>query len=143
MITRFLSNPLYITRISKNKKEPVTRLIAEGIKKGTESMINITGVICFFSSLISLFDLIPGLSSLKYKGLIFGFFEITNGIKFICSTIISYKTKVALTGFLLSFSGMSIFMQLKSFSEKINTAAYFKGKLLCGIICYIYSVLLL
>lgn len=143
IVTGFLSKPLQVLRKRKITEIPVSCLITEGIKKGVESMINITGVICFFSAIISLVDLIPWLSSFKYKGIIFGCFEITNGINIICSTAISYKLKVTITGFLLSFSGISIFMQLKSFFEKINTAAYFKGKLLCGIISSIYCFILL
>ena len=144
-ITRLYSGPLCISK-EKNKENPklsLSRLVTDSIKQGMESMINITGVICFFSSLIAVFDLIPIMSSYKFKGLIYGMLEITNGIKIITHSPVLHEIKICMSAFLLSFSGISVFMQLKTFSDKINTADYLKGKLLCGILSFLYCVIFL
>ena len=78
-----------------------------------------------------------------FKGLIYGLIEMTNGIRIISLSSLSYKLKVACSSFLLTFSGFSVFMQLKTFSDKIKPAPYFSGKMLCGFFAFIYSYFLI
>ena len=122
---------------------PFLKILSKSIKKGTEDVISITGVICFFSSVISLINLIPFISSFKYKGLLFGLFEMTNGIRNAALIPVSFKLRAGLCSFILSFSGFSVFMQLKAFCEKIKAAPYLFGKMLCGIFAFIYAYFLI
>lgn len=119
------------------------KILSISINKSMEAVIGITGVICFFSSIIALLDLIPFISGFKLKGLLYGLLEMTNGIKIISTSLISLRLKASLCSFLLSFSGLSIFMQLKSFSDNINKASYLFGKMLCAVISFIITFFLI
>ncbi len=141
-ITSFFSSEIKHYKLSKNKENSVLSVLSLSIKRSTESVINITGVILFFSSVISLLNLIPFISSFSFKGLFFGLLEMTNGIKIIVSSTLSLRLKASIASFLVTFSGLSVFMQLKSFSDKMNTASYFLGKTLCGIFAFILTFFL-
>lgn len=141
-ITSFFARSKREVHTKNTYHHSFSQLLSESIKKGLESSINITGVICFFSAIISLLDLIPFISSLPFKGLLYGLLEMTNGIRIITASLFSLKLKVAFSSFLLTFSGFSVFMQLKTFSDKIKPAPYFLCKMLCGIFAFIYAYFL-
>ena len=142
-ITSFSSSQIRCTHTDCNRKISFLSVLSLSIKKSIESLINITGVIIFFSSLISLLDLVPSVSSFSLKGLLYGLLEMTNGIKIIVLSSLSLRLKGAIASFLVTFSGFSVFMQIKLFSDKINTSSYFLGKTLCGIFAFILTFFLL
>ena len=128
---------------NKEEKTDFLNALSLSIKNSTASMINICGVICFFSCVITLIDLIPFINTFKYKGIIFSFFEMTNAVKYISMSSLSLRLKVSLSAFCVTFGGFCVFMQLKTYSDKIKTASYFLGKLLCGIFAFIYCYYLI
>lgn len=131
------------SEISFFKKREEKNILIQSIKNSVEGCINITGIIAFFASVIALFELVPYFSSFPLKGLFYGLLEMTNGVKFIALSHLSFRLKCAASSFIITFSGLSILLQLKYFSEKINTAAYFLSKLLCGILSFVYCLLLI
>lgn len=78
------------------------------------------------------------------KGFILGILEITNGCNLISSSCISLDIKILVLGFLLGFSGICIIWQCNSFMTrlKFSTKYYVKHKIIQGIFCSIYSLLL-
>ncbi|MBE7013808.1 MAG: hypothetical protein E7419_01215 [Ruminococcaceae bacterium] len=139
IITSFSASKVKYSIPKENKKISFLPALSFSIRKSMESLINITGVILFFSSVISLLNLIPSVDSFSFKGLLFGLLEMTNGIKVIVSSTLSLRLKAAISSFLVTFSGFCVFMQLKSFSEKINTASYFLGKTLCAVFAFLLT----
>lgn len=142
-ITSFFSSEVRYCKSKENKQISFLSVLSLSIRKSMESLINITGVILFFSAVISLLNLIPSVASFSFKGLIFGLLEMTNGIKIIVLSTLSLRLKASVASFLVTFSGLSVFMQLKSFFDKINTASYFLGKTLCGIFAFILTFFLI
>lgn len=142
-ITSFVPLKIRCSYTNDDRNISFLSVLSLSIKKSIENLINITGVIIFFSSLISLLNLVPFMSVFSLKGLVYGLLEMTNGIKIIVLAPLSLRLKGAIASFLVTFSGFSVFMQIKSFSDKINTASYFFGKTLCGIFAFILTFFLL
>ena len=127
-----------------NENKPLfTSILSRAIKNSMANMINITGVICFFASFISIIDLFYPESITGYKGFIYSLLEMTNGIRIISESDMIFRIKSALCAFVISFGGFSVFMQLKTFLTKIKTAPYFLSKMLCGIFAFIYCYFLI
>ena len=105
-------------------------------------MLNLTGVIEFFSHIASLFNIPSNVSKCILSSLI----EFTNGINLICNlNTINLNLKIILTSFVLGFSGMSILLQVYSIisKENISIKPYFYGKILQSIFsCIIISLLI-
>lgn len=80
------------------------------------------------------------------KGMTYGIIEITNGLNVLTSTYLNdYTFKIILTSFLLGFGGLTILMQVLSFTSKtdISIKPYFYGKLIHGSIAAFYTYIFL
>lgn len=110
------------TAKKNHNRPPFSKLFIESVSEGIMSVINVTGIIVFFSALLNIFD-ISGLTSLLpegFSGVLKGIFEMTGGIKEISLSALPFRIKVALSSFLVSFSGFSVFAQVLTFSEGIK-----------------------
>ncbi|RXI37819.1 sporulation integral membrane protein YlbJ [Clostridium tetani] len=78
------------------------------------------------------------------QGFILGILEITNGCNLISFASIALDIKILVLGFLLGFSGICIIWQCNSFMSRLKfSSKYYVGyKLIQGIFCSIYSLLL-
>lgn len=102
--------------------------------------IKICGTVIFFSIVTTVIQhLIPGLSGVIISSL----FEITNGIKNI-SGIFDIKTSLCLISFLMSFSGVSVLMQVSTVTKNIfNLKKYLIYKTINGIISCLLTYIFL
>ncbi len=107
--------------------------LTDSIKSATKNTLSICGFIIFFS-------VVCGVLSILIKDdfiytLILPLFEISNATKSIsASNFIPQDVKFILISFSTSFSGLSIYMQTKSFFQRgeISMKPYLKTKLLSG-----------
>lgn len=78
------------------------------------------------------------------QGFILGILEITNGCNLIASASIDLDVKILILGFLLGFSGICIIWQCSSFMSRLKFSSkyYVKYKLIQGVFCSIYSLIL-
>jgi sporulation integral membrane protein YlbJ len=78
------------------------------------------------------------------EGVTLGIIEMTNGCSLISSSNVSILTKIAITSFLFTFSGLSIISQVYSFTYKfdISMKKYVVKKFFQGLICSVISILL-
>ena len=110
------------------------------------SVFNVTGIIVFFSVLLKVFDIIKLTYFMPdgFLGIFKGMFEMTTGIKILAASNMPYNLKVIFSTFLVSFSGISVFCQMLSFSDEINIRPCFIAKLFGGIlsviICYLFLI---
>ena len=123
------------------RKIPFSLLLTDAVKDSCVSMLNVAGVIVFFSAFfsvlkatgaISLICALFGSHAQTAEAVIFGLFEITSGTKAISALPLPQIWKLCLTEFILSFGGISIFCQSLSFTApcRIKTAPYLVGKTL-------------
>jgi len=101
------------------------------------SILNSSGMLHMFSTLLSPLFKILGLNKEYIKPIISGLVELTNGL----SNIVTVNTKsisitITLTAFLLGLGGLSILLQVLSITSKsdISIKPYIIGKFLHGII---------
>ena len=134
-------NPSSISSSSKNSVFSLT----DSIKSATKSTVTICGFIIFFSAVCGVLSILVKNDFLC--ALTLPFFEISNATKKISAlSFIPKNTKLIIIAFSVSFSGLSIYMQAKSFFEKaeISMKPYLEAKLLSGIIsAFIMAVLTL
>ena len=139
ILTRKKSQKTVIIPIYKGERKRFFPLLAKSIKDSIEAVISITGVICFFSSVSAIINKL----SLPYLSLFTGLLEMTGGVYNIYSLTLPLKLKASLCAFIIGFSGVCVFMQLKVISDKIKTTAYFSNKLLYGALCALITYILM
>lgn len=125
--------------------EKFSQKLVSAILESMIAVINVSGIIVFFSALLHIFDVI-NLSSLLPHGflpVLKGMFEITGGIKELYLSSLPYNVKVALSSFLVSFSGVSVFFQVKMFSDDINILPMAVAKFVSGIIACIVTFIII
>jgi len=137
--------------ITVNKKQLSTnpsfsKVFISSVTDGVSSVLNVTGIIVFFSVLLKVFDIIKLTYFMPegFLGIFKGMFEMTTGIKILAASNMPYNLKVIFSTFLVSFSGISVFCQMLSFSDGINIRPCFIAKLFGGIlsviICYLFLI---
>lgn len=94
------------------------------------------------SPIVNLFSLIFG-NEILGKGLTFGLFECTQGLK-ILSTLKSSFLALPLCSFICGFGGISIIMQSIAYLKKakIKTAPFIFAKIICAVINFILSTII-
>lgn len=118
-----------------NNKINLTKIIKDSI----DTMLMILGVLICFNLLI---NIVP-INNIILKNLFNGFLEVTTALKSLESINISIKLKELLTLVYLSFSGLSIHLQIKSILTDTNYILFLKNKLFSIFISlFIYYVLI-
>lgn len=118
--------------------------LVTSIKNATQNTLSICGFIVFFS-------ILSGLASILIKSpltlsAVLSFLEVSNAAKFISALNFQYENlKFMLISFSVSFCGLSIFMQTKSFFSKpsFSSARFLLIKLAEGIISALVTWVLL
>ena len=112
-------------------------LLLNSIKNSIEDLINIFGVVTFSIILINIFFTPDNLLKIGLIGLL----EMTTGLKYISSLDLSLNLKVILSGFLISFGGFSVHMQIMSIlkEKKIKYLPFLISRIIS---CLITSILL-
>ncbi len=108
--------------------------ITKAIAEASLTMVRICGTIVFFSVLFGVSDALGIFSFLpvQWSGLIKGAIEMTNGIYAL--SFIPTRLSFSLIAFLLSFGGLSVFVQSKMIFPGLSSKTYFITKLLLGVI---------
>lgn len=136
----------------KNKSD---NILYEAMNKSINSILIVGGYIVIFSIIIDLLmaleitqNFIIFLSKFLnidknlVRAIIIGMIEMTRGIKELSLLNLNLKTVITITACIISFSGMSIFLQ--SFALcKMNKKSYFFSKILHTIICLIICLIFL
>ena len=118
-----------------NNKINLTKIIKDSI----DTMLMILGVLICFNLLI---NIVP-INNIILKNLFNGFLEVTTALKSLETINISIKLKELLTLVYLSFSGLSIHLQIKSILTDTNYILFLKNKLFSTFISlFIYYVLI-
>lgn len=143
--------------IPKDVKTNIGNVVKEGIDTSIKTSLNIGGFVILFSVIISiiksniLFDIAVKKLSLIFmvnkslvEGILLGTIEMTNGTYLISNSTVNIHIKLIFISFMLGFSGLSIISQVFSFTYKHNLSMkkYISRKLVQGLICSIFSILL-
>lgn len=143
---------------SNHKAVNFGSILKSSIDNSASTCISICGFVTIFSVINSILKsstlLNTALSKLSYilhapfsalQGTLLGFIEMTNGCNEISSSLIDIRIKFIIISFLLSFSGISVIMQVYSFTYKYDFCfkKYISLKILQGSICSSLSLLLL
>lgn len=81
------------------------------VDKGVHSMLNVMGMIIFFSVVCEIFKISGLLNRLPCPPLFLGLIELTSGMNQIALSELSLRLKISLCAALIGFSGLCIFMQ--------------------------------
>lgn len=133
--------------IKSEEKEKIkfSKAFTLSVSDAVISVINVSGIIVFFSAFLHIFDII-NLKSFLPLGFIpvfKGLFEMTGGIKELSDSLLPYGIKVSLSSFLISFSGASVFFQIKTFSEDFNILPVIISKFISALLAFFISFLFL
>lgn len=129
---------------SRMQKRKSIFSLTDSIKSATVSTVSICGFIVFFSAVCGVLHSV--IKNDFFYSLSVSFFEVSNAAKYISAlSFIPEIQKLSLISFAVSFSGLSIFMQAKSFvsEDKISMKPYLKTKLIQGAISMILTFFLL
>ena len=148
-IIGFLFRNIYYNEPKKdnyniNKSLSFLNLLKSSFYNTTKILINVFGIIIFFSLIITIINKYLNLNS--FSNMIFnGLMEITTGLKCL-STLNINKIKAAmLATFFISFGGFSIHMQTMSILNKynINYYIYLIARILHGVISALLVLIIL
>lgn len=145
-ILSFFPVPVAIRKNSQAIRPPFAKVFISSVTDSVSSVLNVTGIIVFFSVLIKGLDIIKITAFMPeaFSGIFKGMLEMTTGIKILAASDFPYNLKVILSTFLVSFSGASVFFQMGSFSDEINIRPCVIAKLFGGIlsmvICYLFLI---
>ena len=126
---------------SPSQKTKSVFSLTDSIKSATVSTLTICGFIVFFSGVCGVLRTV--INNDFFYSLSISFFEVSNATKGISAlNFISEIQKLSLISFAVSFSGLSIFMQAKSFAseDKISMKPYLKTKLIQGLTSMILTL---
>ena len=144
--------PLFLPFINSKK---VDNVLYESAYSSVISILVVGAIITIFylitsvlfslkilSPIVNLFSLIFG-NEILGKGLTFGLFECTQGLK-ILSTLKSSFLALPLCSFICGFGGISIIMQSIAYLKKakIKTAPFIFAKIICAVINFILSTII-
>lgn len=110
-------NDMHKKRISN--KESLGEIITNSLVESINTLLLILGVITVFLVITTIIDNNIHLNS-TLQSILNGFFEMTQGLKYISMEAIPLKLKSVLTVMILSFGGLSVHMQIMSILSDTN-----------------------
>ncbi len=165
IIFRNWKKNLNLNRVSKKEEFEISKDIAiseigeilgNSIKKAIMTILNIGGFIVIFSVIISILDNSDffifignifnfiGIQSELVIGILKGMLELTTGAKAV-SLLDFSNLNIAIISFITGFGGISVMLQVYSIigKENISIKPYIYGKLLQGLLAFIYTIIIL
>lgn len=133
-------------------------ILSFSIRKSISTVLQIGGFVVLFSVILSILStsgFINGVSIVAENlgipsnisnGLIRGFIELTNGLKYTSNIHLkNISFNIILCAFLLGFGGISIMLQVLSVitKYKLSIKKYFYGKILQGLIAAAYTAIII
>ena len=101
-----------------NSTNVITALLSS-IMDSMKTLINIFATITFFLIILTIFSNILNLSE-PSNSIFSGLIEMTSGLKYLSSTNLSLRLKIAISTFFISFGGLSIHGQILSILKDYN-----------------------
>ncbi len=154
LISNILSN-IIIGIIFRNKnnqnnsnieyldKEPsLVTTLKEAIYKGINSLLLVAGTITMFIILTTLISHIFNLNNILNL-IIKSLLEMTMALSYLSNLNLNDTLKVVLSSAILSFSGLSIHLQIYSILENIKYKYYLKGRIISVVLSSIISFILM
>lgn len=137
---------LQIRRIPSNR-EPQGKRLTEAVSESCASLLQICGLIVFFSVLLALaeevglfclFTCLPRFPLIEAKAVICGFFELSVGILRAADSRYAF----VLCAFLMGWGGLCVHTQAKALWQKagLRPRRYLYGKLLHGLLSAIFAL---
>ena len=116
----------------KFSSNAISSAIGTSMNSAVESILKVCGFVLLFAVVCSC---IP---QTKYYPYIYSFLEITGGINIISNLNIDESLKLSLISFFLSFSGMSVILQVCSIiiPAGLSIKPYITGKLIQGVLSF-------
>lgn len=145
-----------------NESRGFGKLMGDGVMSSIETLLMIGGFIMFFSVILTLITaigltnilasllaiiLVPlGISLELTSSLIYGFFEVTLGVKAVseASANIPFSQKIAIVSVISAWSGISVHAQVAAIVQKtdIKYTPYLFGRIIHAIFAFILTYLL-
>ena len=141
-ITLSFFPPLIKKTSIKRDKIPFSKAFVASLSDSFSAVLKVTAVIVFFSAFLKIFDIfkITSYISPEFSGILKGMVEMTGGLKILSKAMIPLRIKMMFSSFLITFGGISVFFQLKTFLKDIKIAPCIICKVLTGflamLICY-------
>lgn len=149
LIIAFVLSFFSVKIIINKRKTPhypaFSKVLVNSVTDSVIGVLNVTGIIVFFSVLMKVLDItgVTSLMPLTFSGIFKGMLEMTSGIKTLVSSDMPYNLKIIFSSFLVSFSGLSVFCQILSFSDRIKLKFYLPVKLLSGLLTMLVCSILI
>ena len=120
-----------MTESRLKRKKPFGKILTDALNHTVQTLLFILGVTTTFLIITTLIDKHIQLNNFN-QSILNGFFEMTQGLKYISLLRIPLKVKSILTVIILSFGGFSVHMQLMGIlsGSKINYFPYLTARLL-------------
>lgn len=93
--------------------KPFITILTNSIFKSFKTLVNMLGIIMIFLMITTIIKKIIPVRGIT-NGLLSGFLEMTQGVKYISSLDISLPIKASILSAIVSFSGLSVHFQVKS-----------------------------
>ena len=135
----------YIINYKKDNKEKdnFMTVLKKSILNTSNSLLLIIGIITFFIIITTIIDTILNINE-NYK-FIYGFIEMTQGLKFLSLSNFTIKIKAIISVFLISFGGLSIHLQVFNIinNKKIRYIPYLFSRISHAILACLILLLII
>lgn len=99
--------------------KPFITILTNSIFKSFKTLVNMLGIIMIFLMITTIIKKIIPLTGIA-NGVLSGFLEMTQGVKYISNLDISLPIKASILSAIVSFSGLSVHFQVKSIIDGTN-----------------------
>lgn len=116
-------------------------ILTNSIFKSFKTLVNMLGIIMIFLMITTIIKKIIPLTGIT-NGLLSGFLEMTQGVKYISSLDISLPIKASILSMIVSFSGLSVHFQVKSIIDgtDIKYSNFLKARVVQSFISFFLTL---
>lgn len=121
--------------------KPFITILTNSIFKSFKTLVNMLGIIMIFLMITTIIKKIIPLAGIT-NGLLSGFLEMTQGVKYISNLDISLPIKASILSAIVSFSGLSVHFQVKSIIDgtDIKYSNFLKARVVQSFISFFLTL---
>ena len=121
--------------------KPFITILTNSIFKSFKTLVNMLGIIMIFLMITTIIKKIIPVRGIT-NGLLSGFLEMTQGVKYISSLDISLPIKASILSAIVSFSGLSVHFQVKSIIDgtDIKYSNFLKARVVQSFISFFLTL---
>lgn len=121
--------------------KPFITILTNSIFKSFKTLVNMLGIIMIFLMITTIIKKIIPLTGIT-NGLLSGFLEMTQGVKYISNLDISLPIKASILSAIVSFSGLSVHFQVKSIIDEtdIKYSNFLKARVVQSFISFFLTL---